>query len=96
MGFEKGHSKVGGRRKGSVNKATSFSKQLFNDITSRYIDSGQLESDLNSLTPKERIDAMLKFVPFIIPKPQAVSFDINTEKSHTIEEELVRLAEEFE
>ncbi len=94
--FEKGHIKSGGRQKGQRNKTTILCRQLFCDIISSYVDSGLFKGDLDSLAPKERIDVIIKLLQFILPKPQAISYDISIEKSQTIEKTLAQLAEEFD
>ena len=95
--------KTGGRQKGTPNKVTTMSKAVIQDIVSNYFLSEKgsenefgkaFIEDLGKLDAKERIDVMIKLNGFVIPKPQSVAIDINTEKKKTIEDRLAELAEE--
>jgi hypothetical protein len=75
MGFEKGHTKSGGRAKGSLNQTT---KEL------RLVLKGTIQSELEVLpalikgikTPEKRLDILIKLLPFAIPKAQEISLDL--------------------
>lgn len=86
--------KTGGRKKGTPNKTTSFTKAVIQDILSEYYDTGLLGEDMKALEPKERVDAMLKLAAFVTPKPQSVDMSISGSQKLTIEDELSRLAED--
>lgn len=86
--------KTGGRKKGTPNKATAFSKEVINDILTDYRESGALGKDISQLEPKERLDVMIKLMGFVTPKPQSISMDITSSNSITIEDTLAELAEE--
>ena len=88
--------KTGGRQKGTPNKTTTFTKQVIQDILSEYYDTGLLSEDMKALEPKERVDAMLKFAAYVMPKPQSVDMSITATKAKTIEDKLEELAEENE
>ena len=68
---KKGDTKTGGRKLGTPNKVTSSLKEwvskLLNDQRK------QFESDLESLTPSERVRVVSNLLNFCIPKQQ--SFD---------------------
>jgi hypothetical protein len=67
----KGIRNVNGRPKGAVNKTTSETKELIQKVVSNELDSiGDL---LDKLEPKERIDAIIKLLPYIVPKTSEVS-----------------------
>ena len=58
--------KTGGRTAGTVNKTTAETKELLQKI---------IEGMLNKLEPKERIDAVIKLLPYIVPKQQEIAID---------------------
>lgn len=88
--------KTGGRKKGSLNKSTKFSKELINELLSDYTETNTFTTDLQSLTPKDRLDIMVKLMAFVTPKPQSIDMSISEKKETTIEERLKELAEENE
>ena len=52
-------------------------------------------SDMARLEPKDRLDAMIKLMAFITPKPQSVALGLmGGEKKKTIEDTLAELAKE--
>jgi hypothetical protein len=63
--------KTGGRTKGAVNKTTAETKELIQKIVSNELDS--ITDLLEKLEPKERIDAVIKLLPYIMPKQSEVS-----------------------
>lgn len=85
-----------GRKKGTANKVTTFSKLIITNILSDYQSSGLMEQDLKVLAPKDRLYVMVKLMAFVTPKPQSVDMTINAEQRITIEETLAMLAEENE
>ena len=87
--------KTGGRVKGTPNKATAFSKSVIQDILDGYTTSGQFATDIKLVSPKDRIDIMIKLMSFVTPKPQ-VDVNITGDKVKTIEEQLKILSEENE
>lgn len=77
MGRKKndGRGRMGGRDKGTPNKATSTLRewviQLVND------NRALIERDLKEMDPEERVAALLKLLGFVMPKPQSVVMDVN-------------------
>jgi hypothetical protein len=67
----KGIRNVNGRPKGAVNKTTAETKELIQKIVSNELDS--ITDLLEKLEPKERIDAVIKLLPYIVPKQSEVS-----------------------
>lgn len=65
--------KTGGRTAGTVNKTTAETKELLQKIVSNELDN--IEGMLNKLEPKERIDAVIKLLPYIVPKQQEIAID---------------------
>lgn len=62
----KGTRNINGRPRGAVNKTTAETKELLQKIISNELDN--IEQLLNKLDPKERLDAVIKLLPYIIPK----------------------------
>lgn len=62
--------KTGGRTKGVANKTTAETKEIIQKIVSNELDN--IEILLKQLEPKERIDAVIKMLPYIVPKQQEV------------------------
>lgn len=63
--------KTGGRKIGTPNKTTAETKEFIQNIVNNeltYIEDLMLE-----LTPKERVDAVIKLLPYIVPKTSEVS-----------------------
>ena len=75
MGFEQGHKKQGGRTKGVPNRLTKEMRSVLKDIIYNELDN--IQDTLKSLTPKERLDIMLKLIPYVVPKVKTVSHTIN-------------------
>ena len=66
----KGH-KTGGRQKGTPNKLTKELRSLLKDIL--YDELVNIEDRLNDLETKERIELVIKLMPFVFPKVSMVS-----------------------
>jgi hypothetical protein len=63
--------KFGGRRLGSLNKTTAETKELLQKIVTKEIEN--LSDLLEQLEPLERVNAIAKFLPYIVPKQSEVS-----------------------
>ena len=70
--------KTGGRQMGSSNKITSDLRDKISKVIGFELEG--LDGALNSLTAKERLDVLVKLIPYVIPK---VTFD-NDESPTTI------------
>ena len=97
--------KTGGRSKGTPNKTTAAMKDVITSIVSDYMSDEEIDkdnpyerhfsADMAHLEPKDRLDAMIKLMAFVTPKPQAVALGLmGGEKKKTIEETLAELAKE--
>ena len=67
----KGIRNVNGRPKGAVNKTTAETKEIIQKIVSNELD--KITDLLEKLEPKERVDAVIKLLPYIAPKQSEVS-----------------------
>ena len=62
--------KTGGRQKGTPNKLTKELRSLLKDIL--YDELVNIEDRLNDLETKERIELVIKLMPFVFPKVSMV------------------------
>jgi hypothetical protein len=75
MGFEKGHTKSGGRAKGSLNQTTRELRLILKGIIqSEFEVLPTLIKDIK--TPEKRLDILIKLLPFAIPKAQEISLEL--------------------
>ncbi len=58
--------KVGGRTPGAVNKITSEVREMLQLVLTNEI--SQLEAYLSELTTKDKVDAIIKLMPYLIPR----------------------------
>ena len=65
--------KTGGREKGTPNRLTKELRTVLKDFM--YNELQALPDHLNKLEPKERIEILIKMMPYILPKIQLVTDD---------------------
>jgi len=65
--------KTGGRKKGTPNKLTSELRSILKDVLSDELE--KLPETLEALQPKERIEMIIKLVPYVLPKVESVKMD---------------------
>jgi hypothetical protein len=63
-----------GRPKGSKNRSTSEIKTAFQNLLDANVI--QMESDLKKLSPKDRINVLLKLSEFVLPKMKNTESDL--------------------
>ena len=63
--------KFGGRQKGTPNKLTKELRSVLKDVLYEEID--RLPERLNELDTKDRLELLVKLMPFVFPKVQSVS-----------------------
>lgn len=68
--------KFGGRSKGTPNRTTAETKQLLQSIVSKELDN--LGAMLEQLEPNERINAISKLLPYILPKQTEIAVESKT------------------
>ncbi len=66
--------KFGGRAKGTPNRTTAETKELLQSIVGKELD--KLGLMLSKLEPIERVNAISKLLPFILPKQQEMNVEI--------------------
>ncbi len=88
--------KTGGRQKGSLNKTTSFSKEVFTNILNDYFESKMLTEDLKKVDADKRLDFIIKIASFVVPKPQSIDMSVNGTLAHktAIDDVLAKLAKD--
>lgn len=70
MPFEKGHEKVGGRKKGTPNRVSSELRVLLKNLL--YEEIERLPSYLNELDPKDRIEICIRLMNYAYPKVKPI------------------------
>ena len=67
--------KYGGRQKGTPNKLTKELRSVLKDIL--YQELEQIQEHLETLNSKERVELLIKLMPYILPKVTSVSHTTN-------------------
>ena len=68
--------KKGGRVKGTPNKVTKDIRKSYQLLIEKCLD--RLESDLMELTPKERIEVLIKLSEYVVPKLTKIEANLET------------------
>lgn len=86
--FEKGHTKVGGRQKGTPNKSTAQLKAIISDLLDVQLNKikekdkdGFLGTDLPL---KERYNILLQLLPYLVPKAKPIELQQEDEDKEDI------------
>ena len=94
MPFESGN-KLGGRTRGSSNKSTEVIKRSVSMILENNIDT--VQSDLDLMQPRDRVNALLQFMKFVVPTQKAIELDnreSQEEKNEAYIQKLMEIPEE--
>jgi len=67
--------KTGGRVKGTPNKLTREMRTILKNTIFYQLE--EIESNLKNLEPKERIELLIKLLPYVLPKVGNTQYDIN-------------------
>lgn len=67
--------KHGGRKKGTPNRITKELRSLLKDVM--YDEIGALQERLDALNPKERVELLIRLMPYALPKVTSVSHTTN-------------------
>jgi hypothetical protein len=69
MGFKKGHTKIGGKIKGTENKLTGKARMVFVNIMEGEIDNIKNALDkVRTKDPSAYLNILSKFYPYFMPK----------------------------
>ena len=90
MPFELGNS-LGGRTKGSQNKSTEIVKKNVAALLENNIQL--VQDDLDQMKPRDRVNALLQFMKFLIPTQKAVEVENRITEDERNEEYINRLME---
>tara|TARA_B100001093_G_C25972392_1_gene653865 strand:- start:4 stop:303 length:300 start_codon:yes stop_codon:yes gene_type:complete len=88
MPFEQGN-RLGGRTKGSKNKSTEIVKKNVAVLLENNIQL--VQEDLDKMQPRDRVNALLQFMKFVIPTQKAVEFDNRVSQEELNEDYINRL-----
>jgi len=72
-------NKLGGKTKGSLNKVTQEIREYFKLLVQNNLE--QLQEDIATLEPKDRVKAILDIASFVTPKLKAI--DLKTDANDT-------------
>jgi len=95
MPFKPGHNLSKGRPKGASNKSTETIKRSISMLLENNINI--VQSDLDEMQPRDRVNALLQFMKFVIPTQKAVEIDTRTsqeEKNEAYIQMLMAVPEE--
>ena len=67
--------KYGGREKGTPNRMTKELRSVLKDVLFEEIEA--LKIRLDTLKPKERVELLIKLMPYALPKVTSVSHTTN-------------------
>ena len=82
-------NKTGGRQKGTPNKATANLKNTIHGIVERQFET--LESDLEELDGRDKINFVLKLIEYVLPKQRETKIDFSSLSNAEIDELIERL-----
>ena len=67
--------KYGGRQKGTPNKLTKELRSILKNILFQELE--QIQAHLDSLNSKDRIELLIKLLPYVLPKVTSISHTTN-------------------
>ena len=67
--------KYGGRRKGTPNKLTKEIRIILKDLIYKELD--EIEEHLDALESKQRLEIIMKLIPYVLPKVASISHSAN-------------------
>jgi len=89
MPFKEGNNMGRGRPKGASNKSTETIKRNISMLLENNIDT--VQSDLDEMQPRDRVNALLQFMKFVIPTQKAVEIDTRTSQEELNEAYIQKL-----
>ena len=67
--------KYGGRKKGTPNRLTKEVRAVLKEVV--FDEMSQIHLHFEKLDPKERIELLIKLMPYVCPKIQTASHNLN-------------------
>ena len=67
--------KHGGRKKGTPNRMTKELRSILKDVMHQVIEI--IQDHLVQLSPKERVELLIKLMPYVLPKVENISHTTN-------------------
>jgi hypothetical protein len=67
--------KHGGRQKGTPNRMTKELRSILKNLVYQEIEI--IQDHLDQLSPKERVELLIKLMPFVLPKTTSISHTTN-------------------
>ncbi len=68
--------KTGGRAKGTPNKVTTEIREFYKELIENNLE--QIELDIKELSPKDRIEILIRLTEYVVPKLQRSHQVVNT------------------
>lgn len=84
--------KYGGRTKGTPNRITAFNRDILSKIMNEQMES--LPELLNKLSPQQKINSIIKLMPFVAPRYQALIFNDNIPDENDGQLDIEKLSDE--
>lgn len=69
--------KTGGRQKGTSNKITKDLRVLLKDLVNKELT--EIDKLLEDVEPRDRLEFIIKLLPYTLPKFEGISYDSNQE-----------------
>ena len=95
MPFKEGNNMGRGRPKGASNKSTETIKRSISILLENNI--AAVQSDLDEMQPRDRVNALLQFMKFVVPTQKAIELDnreSQEEKNEAYIQKLMEIPEE--
>jgi hypothetical protein len=91
MPFKEGNNMGRGRPKGASNKSTETIRRSVSMLLENNIDT--VQSDLDEMQPRDRVNALLQFMKFVVPTQKAIEIDTKVSEEELNEAYIQRLME---
>ena len=91
MPFKEGNNMGRGRPKGASNKSTETIKRNISMLLENNINT--VQSDLDEMQPRDRVNALLQFMKFVVPTQKAIELDTRTSQEELNEAYIQKLME---
>ena len=93
MAKPKKRPKTGGRKKGTPNRTTAQMKEWVANFVNENFDG--LQKDLEALKPQDRLEVIIKLLPYVIPKQKETQLSMNEETMIAMKESIENINELF-